>query len=587
MKLTKFFQIGLALTLAVSLFFAVVSPAMAQSPITAEVDRNSLSTNETLVLSITVNGGKAGSPQMPMMDGFQVVGTNRSSQIRIINGKISSQTVFNYVLQPTQPGTLTIPGIPVVVDQQTYVTQPITIEVTQGSAPVAPQQNLPVNPTEPTSEEFNGQEVFVESEVDNANPYVGEQITHTFRFYRSINLYGQPSYEGPSFNGFWNESETGQIDYDMNIGNRLYRVVELTTVLFPTSAGEQIIDSAALTLPGSLFTRGTRLTTTPITVDVQPLPSPTPEGFHGAVGQFSITTSLDTDQVTVNEPVTLKIELSGIGNFSNLPDPEMPVLDDWRTYESTSTVNSQLYDGQFQGNKITEQLMVPGNAGDFTIPSIRYTYFDPELGDYQVVSSEPLVVHVFEGTAGGLASGVSGDPNGGSQPVEIALNDIRHIKSVPETLETTDKPRITTWAYWSLWLLPMGLVVADFVWRRHERFRAENPETVRSSRAQKNAYAVLAQARKDNADLYAIIGAALTGYLRDRLGQPITGLTQTELGEFLTGKGVPPPLVKQTQEMLTFSEMGRYAPSTGADLTPDKIIAGARRLIARLEKVLD
>jgi hypothetical protein len=133
----------------------------------------------------------------------------------------------------------------------------------------------------------------------------------------------------------------------------------------------------------------------------------------------------------------------------------------------------------------------------------------------------------------------------------------------------------------------MGLVVVDFVWRRRQRFRAENPETVRSSRAQKNAYAVLAQARKDNADLYAIIGAALTGYLRDRLGQPITGLTQTELGEFLTGKGVPPSLVKQTQEMLTFSEMGRYAPGTGADLTPDKIIAGARRLIARLEKVLD
>ncbi len=297
MKTTRLLQITLALALAIGLLVAAVYPAMAQSPVTAEVDRNRLSTGETLTLSITISGGNAGSPQMPMLDGFQIVGTSRSSQISIINGKMSSQAIYYYVLQPIETGILTLPGIPVVIDQQTYITQPITVEVTQGTAPAAPQQNAPANPTEPISEEFNGQDLYVEAEVDNPTPYVGEQITHTFRFYRAINLSGQPSYEGPNFNGFWNESETGQIDYDITIGNRLYRVVELTTVLFPTSAGEHMIDAAALTLPGSLFTRGTRLTTEPIKINVQPLPVPAPEGFHGAVGQFSIATSLDTDQV--------------------------------------------------------------------------------------------------------------------------------------------------------------------------------------------------------------------------------------------------------------------------------------------------
>lgn len=586
MKTTRLLQITLALALAVGLMFAVESPAVAQSPVTAEVDRNRISTSETLTLSITISGGNAGSPQMPMLDGFQVVGTSRSSQISIINGKISSQAVYYYILQPTQTGTLTIPGIPVTIDQQTYITQPIIVDVTQGAAPAAPQQNAPVNPTEPTSDEFRDQDVFVEAEVDNPTPYIGEQITHTFRFYRAINLSGQPSYESPSFNGFWHENETQQVDYDINIGNRLYRVVELTTVLFPTSAGEHTIDTAALTIPGSLFTQGTRLTTGPITVNVLPLPVPAPDGFHGAVGQFAIDTSLDADQVNVNEPITLKVEVSGRGNLSNLPDPELPVLNNWRGYESTSTVNSQLYDGQVQGNRITEQLMVPGTAGEFTIPSISYTYFDPELGDYQTVNSVAMVVHVSEGAAAGLAPVSDADLNIGSQPVEIQSDDIRHIKAVPETLENAEKPLIASWAYWSLWFLPIGAVVVDFAWQRRKRFQTENPDLVRSSRAHKKAFGVLDQARKEKSDPFAAIGWALTGYLSDRFDQPVTGLTHTELDVLLAEKGVPPSLIKQIKEVLTLSEMGRYAPTAGENVTADQMIATTRRLIARLEKVL-
>ena len=586
MKTTRLLQITLALVLTIGLMVAVVSPAMAQSPVTAEVDRNRLSTSETLTLSIAISGGNAGSPQMPMLDGFQVVGNSKSTQISIINGKMSTQAVYYYVLQPTQSGTLTIPGIPVTIDQQTYITQPISVEVTQATAPTAPQQNAPVNPTEPTSEEFSGQDVYVEAEVDNPAPYVGEQITHTFRFYRAINLYGQPSYEGPSFNGFWNENETQQVDYDISIGNRLYRVVELTTVLFPTSAGEHTIDTAALTIPGSLFTQGTRLATEPITVNVLPLPVPAPDGFHGAVGQFSIATSLDADQVKVNEPVTLKVEVSGRGNLSTLPDPEMPVLNNWRAYESTSTVNSQLNDGRVQGSRITEQLMVPGNAGEFTIPSISYTYFDPEQGDYQTVNSEAMIVHVSEGAATGLAPGLGADPSVVSQPVETQSDDIRHIKAIPETLGLAKKPLIASWAYWSLWLLPIGAVVVDFAWQRRKRFQAENPDLVRSSRAQKKAFGVLSQTRKEKSDPYTAIGVALTGYLSDRFNQSVTGLTHTDLGVLLTEKGVPPSLIKQLKEALTFSEMGRYAPSAVENVTADQMISGTRRLIARLEKVL-
>ena len=93
-------------------------------------------------------------------------------------------------------------------------------------------------------------------------------------------------------------------------------------------------------------------------------------------------------------------------------------------------------------------------------------------------------------------------------------------------------------------------------------------------------------ARKEKFDPYAAIGEALTGYLGDRLNQPVTGLTYNELGGLLAEKGVPPSLIKQVEEALTFSEMGRYAPTAGEAVTAEQMIDATRRLIVRLEKVL-
>ena len=221
------------------------------------MDRTTLSTGEMLTLTIVVNDANASAPGMPMLDGFQIVNTSKSSQLSIINGKISSLATYNYVLQPTRSGSLTIPGIPVTVDGQTYTTQPVTIEVTQGAAPARPAQPAAApDASLPAPQGFNGQDMYVESVVDNPMPYVGQQVTHTFRFYRAVNYFGQPSYEAPNFSGFWSENDTQQIDYDVQAAGRIYRVVELKSVLFSTSAGEHTIDPANLTIPGSLLSSG-------------------------------------------------------------------------------------------------------------------------------------------------------------------------------------------------------------------------------------------------------------------------------------------------------------------------------------------
>ena len=583
-SLHKYTRLIPVMAAMVAIFFLAVIPASAQSPVTAEVDRTSLSTGDTLTLTIRLEGANAANPGLPVLDGFQVVGTSKSSQISIINGSMSSQAAYHYVLQPTRAGQLIIPAIPVIVNGQTHTTQPFTIEVTQGVAPPQPSQpDQPPDTINPPAQEFNGQDLYVESTVDIPNPYIGEQVTHTFRFFRAINLSGQPTYEAPNFNGFWNESETQQTDYDVQIGSRMYRVVELQTILFPTSAGGHTISPAGLSISGSLFSSGTRLQTEAITLDVRPLPVPAPDGFHGAVGDFTIETSVDTDRLAVNEPATLQVVVSGEGNISTLPGPEMPVINNWRSYKSTSTIDTQTQNGRVTGSRTIEQLMVPGSAGEFSIPAITYTFFNPQTEAYQTVSTNSITMHVAEGAASSSISPTSPDSNA---PIEWPENDIRHIKAAPDALAMAQKPLVATPVYWLLWLIPVGALVIDVAWGRRRRFLLQNPDLVRSSKAQKKAHQILVQARKQKTDPYAAIGGALTSYLGDRLNHPVAGMTQADLVNFLEGNGVPPSLTRQIIETLMLGEMGRFTPAAGVQDTVDELFKETDQLIARIEKVL-
>jgi len=117
----------LAWLLAVTLLGVTIGPAAAQDDLTftAEVDRTSISTDDVLTLQLTLAGtfNSSGRPQFPDIDGFSVVGSSQSSQFSMANGKVSSQMVFIYRLQPVKTGSLTIPSIAIQVGNQTYKTQ--------------------------------------------------------------------------------------------------------------------------------------------------------------------------------------------------------------------------------------------------------------------------------------------------------------------------------------------------------------------------------------------------------------------------------------------------------------------------------
>ena len=225
MKKSKLFLIALIVGILSSL---AVIPAYAQSAdiVWAEVDATSISTDDTVVLTVFVNSdaGRASQPFLPPLDGFEVLRQSSGSQISIINGVRSNNTYFIYDLHPLVEGTLIIDTIVVEVDGHPYTTNPITIEVTQGTGQIQPRsqpqspfqnffnmpgfpampgfpnlpsilgspdfpsvQNVEIHPLSPSEApaELAKYNYYVEAKVDNDNPTQGEQILYTFRFYRA------------------------------------------------------------------------------------------------------------------------------------------------------------------------------------------------------------------------------------------------------------------------------------------------------------------------------------------------------------------------------------------------------------------
>jgi hypothetical protein len=593
-------------------------PALAQSTngnnpiITAEVDRDHVSTDETVILTITVNvlGSSPSKPQLPSLGGFSVIRSSSGTQIRVVNGTMSIQETYQYELRPTQTGELMIEPVMVKVNGITFSTDPIRITVTQGSGNIQPVPNpaLPVLPSLPSfpssplldsglqepgtpkdpSEEptgLAGQDFFIQAEVDKLSPYMGEQVLYTLRFYNAVRLYDDPEYRPPGFTGFWHEDQPDQAIYTLQQAGRTYNVTELQTVLFPTVIGETSIEPAETIIPGGFFSNNQILRTQPTTLDVQTLPENAPSSYQGAVGQFEIRAEVDTNHTVIDEPVTLKVRISGQGNINNLADPVWSEGPEWRAFDSQASNSTQFEGGNLIGSRTYERILVPTQAGTLIIPAIEFGFFNPETISYQTISTQPFEIVVESSVTGSTAA--SPDIISGSDALrnESPNNNIRPNKPAPPKWIQGSTLLTTLPGYWLLWTLPLFLLMGQLGWQQHLKSWKNDPSQRRRNGAAKKARRAVRAAYKRPAEVYDAAGQILITFISEKLTRPISGLTQDELDQLLRSEGVAEDLIERVQNCITLSESGRYAPS-GENSSPEELLRRTEKLIMELDKAL-
>ena len=160
-----------------------------------------------------------------------------------------------------------------------------------------------------------------------------------------------------------------------------------------------------------------------IDIQVDPLPE-RPAGFSGGVGHFTVSASLSKTETKANDPVSLRITVSGSGNLKLVKQPQVELPKDFDKYEPKITDKTKLTTAGIEGSMIYDILIVPRHQGHYEIPPVKLTYFDTTTKSYKTVTSEPMKLDVAKGSGPGAMSDYSGQ-----QDLQELSRDIRYIKT--------------------------------------------------------------------------------------------------------------------------------------------------------------
>ena len=121
-----------------------------------------------------------------------------------------------------------------------------------------------------------------------------------------------------------------------------------------------------------------------MTIHVQPLPT-RPAAFSGGVGKFDISAQINKKEVKANDPVTIRVVVSGVGNLKLIKQPQLKLPKDFDKYDAKITDKTRLTSNGVEGNMIYDFLVVPRNQGKYEIPPVEMTYYDTASNSYKTV----------------------------------------------------------------------------------------------------------------------------------------------------------------------------------------------------------
>ena len=277
------------------------------------------------------------------------------------------------------------------------------------------------------------------------------------------------------------------------------------------------------------------------------------------MGSYNISAQLDKTEVKANDPVKLRVVVSGVGNMKLLKEPEVKFPKDFDHYDAKVTDQTKLTTNGLEGNIIYDFLAVPRHQGTFEIPAVEYTYFDTRSNQYKTVRTEPFTLHVAKGE-GGTATAYSGQ-----EDIKQLNSDIHYIKTGETRQHAVDDFFFGSTRYWvALCVLFLGFVSLFVIFRQRA---IDNADIVkqRAGKANKVATKRLKKAAKlmaagKQGEFYDEVLRALWGYVGDKLNMPVEQLSRENISQQLTAHNVSDDTIRQFIGALDECEYARYAP---------------------------
>ena len=377
--------------------------------ISSSISTKNISITESVIFTIKISDIDE-NPSVDISeieDFFSIIsGPNIGSEYRFVNGNRTSSRSISWTLIAKNHGKLVIPSLNVIIGKKTLVTNSHEILVSKQNT----EQSI--------------KDLFLEVKVSKDKAYVGEQVKLTYTFYTRI-ASKVLSTEFPEYNDFWVEKLFDPVGIkftpeswdDIEIDGYSYKSLKIYEVaLFPLQEGVYTLESMIMKIEtknkdssfNRLFwddpffdtfsqrTRAKLLVSDPVIIEVSPL-SNIPQNFTGAVGEFTLNSSLSNSNIDEGSPTVFKVVLNGEGNLSNIGRPKIIFPDDIDVFEGETKAEKNISD-DFSGSIIWEYNLIPRKNGIFIIDAIEIPYFNSVTKSWSIASSKDIKLNVNKST---------------------------------------------------------------------------------------------------------------------------------------------------------------------------------------------
>ncbi|MBD78729.1 MAG: hypothetical protein CL840_07405 [Crocinitomicaceae bacterium] len=562
---------------------------------TATVNLNTVTVGQQFKLTYTLNTNGTNFRHAGFQD-FQVLaGPHQQHGMQDINGVVTKSFSLTYVLAATKEGKFTIPAMVCTVDGKNVASNTVTIQV------------LGKTEAQKQLEKQHQEDVFIKLFVSNRNIYQGEQVVVTYKMYTRLDIVDISPDKMPAFNGFFSQEFNSKQYFNFQPENlngvRYHSALIKQAVLSPQRSGELLIDAYTMDIMvqirenrhprsiqeqlfGTFKNEKMKLKSNVVKLNVKPLPSQgKPTSFKGSVGNYKLESSVDKQQVNTNDAINLKVDISGNGNLKLIKNPEFDFPPDFEVYDPKEKANISTTAGGVSGNKSFEYLIIPRHSGEFVIPSVEFSYFDPKTGSYNTLRTPEYPITVGKGS-GDSEEGAVAMRSVRKKDVALLGRDIRYIKKGKANLMEAGSVFFGSRLFWLLIVIPLIVFAGLLVIRKRLREMQADVVGMRRKKAGKIASKHLATAKKhleagEQNEFYEEVFRSLHAYVGNKLNIPVSELDKDTIADALAQNQVDSDIIDSFKTILGECEMARYAPS--AAMNEKELFDKASDVINKIE----
>lgn len=378
----------------------------------AWLEQTQVALGQAVTLNVETDAVSATPDLTPLMRDFEVEGQSNSRSVQLVNGRMSTTTTFSLTLRPRRAGTLAIPALQV----GNARTSPLVLQVSATATAHAASNGL----------------VFVETEVDDASPYVQQSVGVTVRLYYATPLVsGQLDLDPPD--GALLQRVGEIVQSSREIDGRRYSTAERRFLLVPERSG-------TLTLPGARFegrgaggwmddllggnSREVNITGAPRALQVRAQPAGAPQPWL-PVRDLRLRYTAVPQQLRTGEAATLSIETNVVGaTQSQLPELPTPSIPGAQVFAEPPQYDERFVGGTPQVTLTRRYSIVPSQTGSLAIPGTAMAWWDVRAGAPRRATLPDLSLPVVAGTGAPSSAPATGASQGAATPSGDADDDI-------------------------------------------------------------------------------------------------------------------------------------------------------------------